>query len=169
MQLPFALACSLLKYLHGFVKSNTKVELSMRCALVLLSLHHSQIVSNQSLVDTLQEMRGTARSRLRQMKDDIGFNIAGLKFALHHIEETSTLNSFGPQGEGGEFATTSAADAAEEEKEEMAKAAPKPDLRTGAARAARGKLIAEDEKKEEKKRRKDLKRKIKSQGGRRKQ
>lgn len=93
--LPFGFVSKLVKFLHYFINKAWDIELSMKCLLFLLSVHQNQIVGNQLLLDDLLALRKQSRKRLRQAKDEIGFNLAGLKFLDSSINAERTAFFFG--------------------------------------------------------------------------
>eukprot|EP00041_Stephanoeca_diplocostata_P026325 m.707758 g.707758 ORF g.707758 m.707758 type:complete len:973 (+) comp22936_c1_seq3:138-3056(+) len=85
--LPFSYAMKLLPYLDKWIKGGAAVERSTRCVLFLMTVHHNQIVSNEKMVPVLQSLRTNTLPQITQLKDTIGFNMAGLRFLQQQINE----------------------------------------------------------------------------------
>ncbi|KAK2557967.1 WD repeat-containing protein 3 [Acropora cervicornis] len=49
-------------------------------------IHHGQIVSNRVLVPVIDSLRKHAKSRVHELRDTIGFNLAGLRFIQGEME-----------------------------------------------------------------------------------
>lgn len=88
MVLPFSFAASFLPFLCDWIESNKSVERSCRCLLFLMRIHMNQITSNSSLADVVDRARHSTKDRLKSLKDCVGFNMAGLRFLKHEIEES---------------------------------------------------------------------------------
>jgi U3 small nucleolar RNA-associated protein 12 len=80
--LPFAYVAKLLPYLDGWIEKGLQVERCIRCLHLLFRIHMHQIVSNQVLIPILDSLRRKVLPGISVVKDQIGFNIAGLRF-LH--------------------------------------------------------------------------------------
>jgi U3 small nucleolar RNA-associated protein 12 len=93
--LPFGFVSRMVKFLQHFITKGWDIELSVKCLLFLVSVHQNQIIGNQLLLEELLDLRRQARKRLRQTKDEIGFNLAGLKFLDSSINAERTAFFFG--------------------------------------------------------------------------
>ena len=74
-------ALQLLKHLHHALRRGLATELSVRCTMVLLKAHHRQLVSMGSLRGSLSSLKTFLQRRIREHKDQVGFNLAALR---HH-------------------------------------------------------------------------------------
>eukprot|EP00795_Rhopilema_esculentum_P017672 gene17672-9326_t len=89
--LPFSYVIDLLKLINNWIMNSWEIELCARCLFFLLRVHHNQIVTSQVLLDTIDASRKLVTTKLRERKDQIGFNIAGLKFIQSEMEANSTV------------------------------------------------------------------------------
>ncbi|XP_067049791.1 WD repeat-containing protein 3-like [Acropora muricata] len=84
--LPFSVVIEMLTLLNQWLQCGWEVELSCRCLSFLLRIHHGQIVSNRVLVPVIDSLRKHAKSRVHELRDTIGFNLAGLRFIQGEME-----------------------------------------------------------------------------------
>ncbi|KAH3725680.1 WD repeat-containing protein 3-like [Dreissena polymorpha] len=84
--LPFQYVIELLKLLDEFITAGWDVELNCRCLFFLLRVHHGQITSCSELLTVIDHMRKATPDRLSQLRDRVGFNLAGLQFIQRDIE-----------------------------------------------------------------------------------
>lgn len=84
--LPFSVATEMLKLLNHWLQRGWEVELSCRCLSFILRIHHNQIVANQVLVPVINSLREHAKSQVHDLRDTIGFNLAGLRFIQSEME-----------------------------------------------------------------------------------
>jgi len=87
--LSFSFVEELLKLLHGLVQRGLEVELCAKCIIFLLRIHQVQIISNHSMINLLDGFQSSVCTRLEQLRDDIGINIAGLKYLKRQIDSNS--------------------------------------------------------------------------------
>ncbi|XP_033112775.1 WD repeat-containing protein 3-like [Anneissia japonica] len=92
--LPFHYVLDLLKLLDVFLSLEWESELSCRCLLFLLRIHHGQITSNQLLLPVIDRLRGHISSTVGNMRDTIGFNMAAMKFLQSEIEAKNDVTFF---------------------------------------------------------------------------
>ncbi|XP_074648521.1 WD repeat-containing protein 3-like [Tubulanus polymorphus] len=85
--LPFSYVIDLLEILHHFLEQSWEPELTCRCLLFLLKVHHGQITSSQILLPVIDKLRSQTPKQVNYVKDVIGFNMAGLQFIKQQIEE----------------------------------------------------------------------------------
>lgn len=98
--LPFADALRLLRYLHHLLVKRQGVELASRCALLLLRVHHAQIVANASSHTPLMvSLRHAMHAALGEHKDTVGFNVAGLRLLERSLTSAGVGEGemFGPR------------------------------------------------------------------------
>jgi U3 small nucleolar RNA-associated protein 12 len=77
--LPFTDALRLLGYVVGWLRAGSRVELLCRVAVLLLRLHLRQLSATPAARGTLAELQGLLRKRVQEVKDLMGFNLAGLE------------------------------------------------------------------------------------------
>ncbi|CAB3977314.1 WD repeat-containing 3 [Paramuricea clavata] len=85
--LPFDYVIDILKLLLEWIKNAWETELSCRCLFFLLRIHHNKIISTPELLPIIDSIRSHTRSRVREMKDVVGFNLAGLQFLQRQLED----------------------------------------------------------------------------------
>lgn len=88
--LPFAHVCRLITYLVKLLKANLDVELCVRVSAFLLSIHQTQIVATNSLLEELDDLRNLVRQRIDDYRNRIGLNRAGLTLLKRSMEENKT-------------------------------------------------------------------------------
>ncbi|CAH3183156.1 unnamed protein product [Porites evermanni] len=84
--LPFSVVTDMMTLINHWLQSGWEVELSCRCLSFLLRIHHNQIVVNKVLVPVIDSLREHAKARVHQLRDNIGFNLAGLHFIQNEME-----------------------------------------------------------------------------------
>ncbi|XP_023931815.1 WD repeat-containing protein 3-like [Lingula anatina] len=92
--LPFSYIPDLLGLLSMFIDNGWEVELTCRCLLLLLRIHHGQITSNQVMVPVIEKLKTNTSSKVGELKDIIGFNMAGLQFLKQQMEQKEELKFF---------------------------------------------------------------------------
>uniref|UniRef100_A0A8C1M5F9 WD repeat-containing protein 3 n=1 Tax=Cyprinus carpio TaxID=7962 RepID=A0A8C1M5F9_CYPCA len=92
--LPFPYVPDLLKLFNGYVQQGLEVELVCRCLFFLLRVHFGQISSNQMLLSVIDELRTNTISKVREIRDVLGFNSAGLQFLQREIESKEDVMFF---------------------------------------------------------------------------
>uniref|UniRef100_A0A672Q5L7 WD repeat-containing protein 3-like n=1 Tax=Sinocyclocheilus grahami TaxID=75366 RepID=A0A672Q5L7_SINGR len=92
--LPFPYVPDLLKLFNGYVQQGLEVELVCRCLFFLLRVHFGQITSNQMLLSVIDELRTNTISKVREIRDVLGFNSAGLQFLQREIESKEDVMFF---------------------------------------------------------------------------
>uniref|UniRef100_A0A671RS55 WD repeat-containing protein 3-like n=1 Tax=Sinocyclocheilus anshuiensis TaxID=1608454 RepID=A0A671RS55_9TELE len=92
--LPFPYVSDLLKLFNGYVQQGLEVELVCRCLFFLLRVHFGQITSNQMLLSVIDELRTNTISKVREIRDVLGFNSAGLQFLQREIESKEDVMFF---------------------------------------------------------------------------
>lgn len=92
--LPFPYVPDLLKLFNAYVKEGLEVELVCRCLFFLLRVHFGQITSNQMLLSVIDELRANTISKVREIRDVLGFNSAGLQFLQREIESREDVTFF---------------------------------------------------------------------------
>lgn len=92
--LPFSYVPDILTLFNGFIQTGSDVELLCRCLFFLLRIHFGQITSNQMLVPVIEKLKETTISKVRQVQDVIGFNMAGLNYLKRECEAKSEVMFF---------------------------------------------------------------------------
>ncbi|MBZ3878248.1 WD repeat-containing protein 3 [Sciurus carolinensis] len=92
--LPFSYVPDILKLFSEFIQMGSDVELLCRCLFFLLRIHFGQITSNQMLVPVIEKLKETTISKVRQVQDLIGFNMAGLDYLKRECEAKSEVMFF---------------------------------------------------------------------------
>ena len=67
-----------------------ELELCARCTVFLLRSHMSKIMATHALVDVLHKLNSTLRSSILTYRDQIGTNLAALRFANRLVESKRT-------------------------------------------------------------------------------
>uniref|UniRef100_A0A8C1QXA8 WD repeat domain 3 n=1 Tax=Cyprinus carpio TaxID=7962 RepID=A0A8C1QXA8_CYPCA len=96
--LPFPYVPDLLKLFNGYVQQGLEVELVCRFSFTfihfILPFHFGQISSNQMLLSVIDELRTNTISKVREIRDVLGFNSAGLQFLQREIESKEDVMFF---------------------------------------------------------------------------
>ncbi|XP_070463766.1 WD repeat-containing protein 3 isoform X2 [Equus przewalskii] len=92
--LPFSYVPDLLTLFNELIQLGSDVELLCRCLFFLLRIHFGQITSNQMLVPVIEKLKETTISKVRQVRDVIGFNMAGLDYLKRECEAKSEVMFF---------------------------------------------------------------------------
>ncbi|KAM9106975.1 WD repeat-containing protein 3 isoform 2-T3 [Megaptera novaeangliae] len=92
--LPFSYIPDILKLFNEFIQLGSDVELLCRCLFFLLRIHFGQITSNQMLVPVIEKLKETTISKVSQVRDVIGFNLAGLDYLKRECEAKSEVMFF---------------------------------------------------------------------------
>ncbi|KAL3325988.1 hypothetical protein AABB24_036944 [Solanum stoloniferum] len=78
MALPFSDALDLLSYLESWASAIDKVELVGRVAVLLVQLHHHQLVSTVSARPLITRLGDVLPAKAKGCKDIMGYNLAGM-------------------------------------------------------------------------------------------
>ncbi|XP_062984992.1 WD repeat-containing protein 3 isoform X2 [Elgaria multicarinata webbii] len=92
--LPFSYVPDLLVLFNQYLQLGSEVELLCRALLFLLRIHFGQITSNQLLVKVMQNLKKTTIFQVSQVRDVLGFNMAGLQFLKREIEAKDEVTFF---------------------------------------------------------------------------
>lgn len=90
--LPFAQVTSLFTFLQIWAENRWKMPLTCRILFFMLKTYHSQIVASKTMRPMLDGIRQHLRKALQQQKDEMGFNLAALKFVGTKVKERGTKN-----------------------------------------------------------------------------
>ncbi|KAL3628441.1 Dip2/Utp12 protein [Castilleja foliolosa] len=92
LSLPFSDSLRVLSYLKDWVAYPDKVELVCRVATALLQIHHNQLTSTVSARPLLSLLKDILHSRVKECKDNLGFNLA----AMDHLKQLMAAKSDAP-------------------------------------------------------------------------
>ncbi|KAF4021436.1 hypothetical protein G4228_013321 [Cervus hanglu yarkandensis] len=92
--LPFSYIPDILRLFNEFIQQGSDIELLCRCLFFLLRIHFGQITSNQMLVPVIEKLKETTISKVSQVRDVIGFNMAGLDYLKRECEAKSEVMFF---------------------------------------------------------------------------
>ncbi|XP_041067791.1 WD repeat-containing protein 3 isoform X2 [Carcharodon carcharias] len=92
--LPFSYIPDLLTLFNEYIQLSLEVELICRCLFFLLRIHFGQITSNQMLLTVIDSLRKNTIGKINEIKDVIGFNMAGLQFLQREIEAKEDVTFF---------------------------------------------------------------------------
>lgn len=92
--LPFNYVASLLTLLDGLLDKGWETELVLRIVLFVVRLHHGPLSSAASLLPVVDHLKTAARDRVDEVRDRVGFNLAGLQFLQRELEEREAVQLF---------------------------------------------------------------------------
>ncbi|KAK1167906.1 WD repeat-containing protein 3-like [Acipenser oxyrinchus oxyrinchus] len=92
--LPFSYVPDLLTLFNEYIQNGLEVELICRCLFFLLRIHFGQITSNQMLLTVMDSLRTNTISKVKKIRDVLGFNMAGLQFLQREIESKEDVTFF---------------------------------------------------------------------------
>lgn len=92
--LPFHYVASLLTLLDHLLSKGWETELVLRILLFTVRLHHGALSSATSLLPVLDHLKTVARDRVDEIRDRVGFNLAGLQFLQRELEEREAVQLF---------------------------------------------------------------------------
>ncbi|KAM6970210.1 WD repeat-containing protein 3 [Aplochiton taeniatus] len=92
--LPFPYVPDLLSLFNGYIQEGRDVELVCRCLFFLLRIHFGQISSNQMLLSVIDNLKSNTISKVREIRDVMGFNSAGLQYLQREIESKEDVMFF---------------------------------------------------------------------------
>lgn len=85
--LPFHLVAALFRFLRIWTERQWNMPLTCRILFFMLKTFHRQIVASKTMRPMLDEIRQHLRKALQHQKDEMGFNLAALKFVGSRIQE----------------------------------------------------------------------------------
>lgn len=85
--LPFHLVTALFKFLRIWTERQWNMPLTCRILFFMLKTYHRQIVASKTMRPMLDEIRQHLRKALQDQKNEMGFNLAALKFVGGMIRE----------------------------------------------------------------------------------
>ena len=84
--IPFLDALRLLQFVCLWLKRGGNIELLARVAILLCRVHMQQLMATAAARTTLLEIRHLIQSRLQNVKDIWGFNVAGMEYLKRQVE-----------------------------------------------------------------------------------
>ncbi|KAK9234399.1 hypothetical protein V1525DRAFT_435654 [Lipomyces kononenkoae] len=88
--LPFEKVLSLLRFINLWAEKGWNITLASRILFFLIRLYHRQIIANEIMRPMLSSVREHLRSAIDRQKDELGYNIAGLKYIRRAYDEEHT-------------------------------------------------------------------------------
>ena len=85
--LPFDKIPPLFTFLRIWAERQWNMALTCRVLFFMLKTHHKQIVANRTMRALLDGVRGDLRNALQSQKDEMGFNLAALRFVGRKMGE----------------------------------------------------------------------------------
>ncbi|MCJ1438775.1 hypothetical protein MMC27_008165 [Xylographa pallens] len=85
--LPFAHVRALFTFLRRWAARRWNLPLTCRVLFFLLKTHHRQIVASKTMRPMLDGIRAGLRAALQTQKDEMGFNLAALRFVGQRVRE----------------------------------------------------------------------------------
>uniref|UniRef100_A0A3P8VK69 WD repeat-containing protein 3 n=1 Tax=Cynoglossus semilaevis TaxID=244447 RepID=A0A3P8VK69_CYNSE len=92
--LPFSYIPELLTLFSSYIHQGLEVELVCRCLFFLLKIHFGQISSNQMLLSVIDELRMNTLSKVKEIRNMMGFNSAAMQFLQRQIESKEDVMFF---------------------------------------------------------------------------
>ena len=94
LMMPFKYVSDLLEVLEELISNGIQIELCCRCLFFLTKVHQGQISSSSALQNVVDRLRVTARKRISDIRDSMGFNLSGLQFLKRNIESSEDVKLF---------------------------------------------------------------------------
>ncbi|KAK9495727.1 WD40-repeat-containing domain protein [Lipomyces doorenjongii] len=88
--LPFEKVLSLLRFINIWAEKGWNITLASRILFFLIRLYHRQIITNEIMRPMLSSVREHLRGAIQRQKDELGYNIAGLKYIRRAYVEGHT-------------------------------------------------------------------------------
>lgn len=85
--LPFDKVTSLFNFLRLWTERQWNMPLTCRILFFMLKTHHRQIVASKMMRPMLNDIRQHLRMALHRQKDEMGFNLAALRFVGNKVQE----------------------------------------------------------------------------------
>ncbi|KAK9249245.1 WD40-repeat-containing domain protein [Lipomyces tetrasporus] len=88
--LPFEKVLSLLRFINMWAEKGWNITLASRILFFLIRLYHRQIIGNEIMRPMLSSVRAHLREAIQRQKDELGYNIAGLKYIRREYDQGHT-------------------------------------------------------------------------------
>ena len=85
--LPFEHVPSLFTFLARWAERGWHLPLTCRVLFFMLRTHHRQVIASKTMRPMLDAIRSRLRATLRRQKDEMGFNLAALRFVGDRVRE----------------------------------------------------------------------------------
>lgn len=85
---------TLLELLLYFLKNNLESELCLKCAIFLLKINFGKITTTQLLLPLVEDLKSICYSRVAELQNSFGFNLAAIKFLKQKVEEKDQVRLF---------------------------------------------------------------------------
>ena len=85
--LPFTQVTALFTFLQIWAEKQWNIPLTCRVLFFMLKIHHKQIVASKTMRPMLDGIRRHLRQALQRQKDEMGFNLAALRFVGTQLRE----------------------------------------------------------------------------------
>lgn len=85
--LPFTQVTALFTFLQIWAEKQWNIPLTCRVLFFMLKIHHKQIVASKTMRPMLDGVRQHLRRALQRQKDEMGFNLAALRFVGTQMRE----------------------------------------------------------------------------------
>ncbi|XP_056415962.1 WD repeat-containing protein 3 [Hyla sarda] len=92
--LPFSYVPDLLTLFRDYIRRSQDVELVCRCLFFLLRIHFGEITSNHMLLGVMEDLKGCTISRVSEVRDVMGVNMAALQYLKREIEAKEEILFF---------------------------------------------------------------------------
>ena len=88
--LPFDKVTALFLFIQLWAERQWNMPLTCRILFFMLKTHHRQIVASKTMRPMLDGIRGNLRRGLQQHRDEMGFNLAALRFIGRRVKDMGT-------------------------------------------------------------------------------
>jgi len=90
--LPFDKAVDMLTFLDIWAEREWNIPLTCRILFFILKTHHKQIVASKTMRNMLDNVRGHLRAALKHQKDEMGFNLAAVRYIKSGVDAKKSKN-----------------------------------------------------------------------------
>ncbi|CAF3512285.1 unnamed protein product [Rotaria sp. Silwood1] len=92
--LPFDYVQKLLSLLIYYLDRFQSPELCIKCAVFLIKIHHGVLTSSHQYLNIVEQLRTHCIDTVEKLRNNVGFNLAGLKLIQRQIEEQNDVILF---------------------------------------------------------------------------
>ncbi|CAF0863198.1 unnamed protein product [Adineta steineri] len=92
--LPFDYVQKLLSLLIYYLDRFQSPELCIKCAVFLIKIHHGVLTSSHQYLNIVEQLRTRCMDTVEKLRNNVGFNLAGLKLIRRQIEEQNDVVLF---------------------------------------------------------------------------
>ncbi|KAI5793511.1 hypothetical protein FPQ18DRAFT_170335 [Pyronema domesticum] len=90
--LPFDKAVDMLTFLDIWAEKEWNIPLTCRVLFFILKTHHKQIVASKTMRSMLDSVRAHLRAALKHQKDEMGFNLAAVRYIKNGVDVKKSKN-----------------------------------------------------------------------------